>query len=491
MKKLFTLFLVLFFFHQGIAQTNPLVQQVINNVSIDSLTQFVNELSGEVPVTVNGQPVTITSRFYSSSTNDKAADYIKAKFEYYGLQAYNQNFSSGRNVYAVQPGTTNPDQVYIICAHYDDMPSSGLAPGADDNGSGTAGVIEAARALRNYEFQYTIIYAVWDAEELGLLGSAYYAANTSLNILGVINMDMIAWDSNNDNVAEIHTKNIANSVALKDSMLMINSDYSIGIQPSVVNPGLTASDHASFWNYGYTAILLIENYYGDFNQYYHTSNDLISHYNFPYFEKCSKLCIGTLALMAKVEGALPVELTLFTGKWDGTNVNLNWQTASELNNYGFEIEKRTELSDNWFTIGFKHGNGTRQTPSYYSFSDTKINSPGVYYYRLKQIDNNGNYEYSSVVEMNLNPASGFALEQNYPNPFNPSTTIRFSIPQTSNVKLSVYNVVGQEISVLINGNIEAGSHEATFNTVNLSSGVYLYKLQYEGLTLMKKMLFLE
>ncbi len=93
--------------------------------------------------------------------------------------------------------------------------------------------------------------------------------------------------------------------------------------------------------------------------------------------------------------------------------------------------------------------------------------------------------------MNLNPASGFALEQNYPNPFNPSTTIRFSIPQSSNVKLSVYNVVGQEISVLINGTIEAGSHEATFNTVNLSSGVYLYKLQCEGLTLMKKMLFLE
>ena len=245
------------------AQTNPLVQQVINNVSIDSLTQFVNELSGEVPVTINGQQVTITTRYYNTTTNDQAADFIKAKFEYYGLQAYDQNFSSGRNVYGIQLGTTHPDQYFIICAHYDDMPSYGLAPGADDNGSGSAAVLEAARVLKDYTFDYTIIYAVWDAEELGLVGSAYYANNTTLDILGVINMDMIAWDSNNDNVAEIHTKNIANSVALKDSMLMINSGYSIGIQPSVINPGITASDHASFWNHGYTAILLIENYYND------------------------------------------------------------------------------------------------------------------------------------------------------------------------------------------------------------------------------------
>jgi len=263
MKKIVTIFFVVFFFHQGMAQINPLVQQAVNNVSIDSLTKFVNELSGEVPVYINGQPVTLTTRYYSSTINDKAADYIKAKFESYGLQAFDQAFSSGRNVYAIQPGSVHPDQYFIICAHYDDMPSSGLAPGADDNGSGTCAVIEAARVLKDFEFDYTIIYAVWDAEEMGLLGSAYYAANTNLDILGVINMDMIAWDSNNDNLAEIHTKNIANSVALKDSMVMVNTAYSVGIQPSIINPGITASDHASFWNYGYTAILLIENYYGD------------------------------------------------------------------------------------------------------------------------------------------------------------------------------------------------------------------------------------
>jgi hypothetical protein len=490
MKKLVALFLVLFFFQQGMAQTNPLVQQVINNVNIDSLTQFVNELSGEVPVIINGQPVTITTRYYNTATNDKAADYVKAKFESYGLDAYDQTFSYGRNVYAVQPGTTHPDQYFIICAHYDDMPSSGLAPGADDNGSGTCAVIEAARVLKDFQFDYTIMYAVWDAEELGLLGSAYFAGNTTLDILGVINMDMIAWDGNSDNLAEIHTKNIANSVALKDSMLMVNSNYSIGIQPSVINPGITASDHASFWNHGITAILLIENYYGDFNPYYHTSNDLIAHYNFPYYEKCSKLSIGTLALMAKAENVVPVELTSLTGSWNGANVTLNWETATELNNYGFEIEKKTE-STGWYSIGFVNGNGTRQTPSNYSFTDSKISKSGKYCYRLKQIDNNGTYQYSPTVEMNLNPANGFVLEQNYPNPFNPTTKIRFSIPQSSVIKLSVYNVIGEEIAVLADGYYEAGYHEVNFKSANLPSGVYLYKLQYGGLVQMKKMLLLE
>ncbi len=490
MKKLVTFIFLSFFFSQGMAQTNPLVQQAINNVNIDSLTQFVNELSGEVPVTINGQQVTITTRYYSSPTNDKAADYVKAKFDSYGLQTFDQAFSYGRNVYGIQPGTTHPDQYYIICAHYDDMPSSGLAPGADDNGSGTCAVIEAARVLKDYSFDYSIIYAIWDAEELGLLGSAYYAQNTTLDILGVINMDMIAWDSNNDNLAEIHTKNIANSVALKDSMLMVNTDYSVGIQPSVINPGITASDHASFWNHGITAVLLIENYYGDFNQYYHTSNDLIDHYNFPYFEKCSKLCIGTLSLMAKVEGVVPVELTSFTADWNNESVNLAWTTATELNNYGFEIEKKTENSG-WYSIGFVKGNGTTQTPASYTFKDSKIISTGRCSYRLKQIDNDGTFEFSSVVEINLAPADGFVLEQNYPNPFNPSTKISFNIPESSNLRLSVYNIIGQEVAVPAEGFFQAGYHEVTFNAKNLPSGIYLYKLQYEGNVQMKKMLLLE
>ena len=488
MKKILTFFFLLCLISQGTAQTNPLVQQVINNVSIDSLTKFVNELSGEVPVIINGQLTTITSRYYNTSTNDKAADYIKAKFDYYGLQTSNQSFSMGRNVYGIKTGTTNPDQVYIICAHYDDMPSSGLAPGADDNGSGTAAVIEAARVLKDYDFRYTIIFAVWDAEELGLIGSAYFAANTTEDILGVVNLDMIAWDSNNDNLAEIHTKNIANSLALKDSMLMINTNYSVGIQPSVINPGLTSSDHASFWNNGYGAILLIESYYTDFNQYYHTSNDLISHFNLPYFEKCSKLSIGTIALLAKVEDILPVELISFTGQWNGKAVLLNWKTGTELNNYGFEVEKEFNENSGWHTIGFVNGNGTKNSPSSYSFSDNGILNNAEYHYRLKQIDNDGSFEYSPVIEIKVEPVYNFSLEQNYPNPFNPSTKIKFSVPQITNVKLSVFNTLGEEVAVLLNQTVDSGIHEITFNAEKLSSGIYIYKLQTSNSILVKKLI---
>ena len=491
MKKIVTIFFTFILIQQGLAQTDPLVQQIINNVNIDSLTLFVNQLSGEVPVIINGQQVTITSRYYNTSTNDKAADFVKAKFQSYGLQAFDQSFSYGRNVYAIQPGTSYPDQYYIICAHYDDMPSSGLAPGADDNGSGTCSVIEAARVLKDYQFKYSILFAVWDAEELGLLGSEYFASNTTLNILGVLNMDMIAWDSNNDNVAEIHTKNVANSPALKDSMLFVNTNYSIGISPTVINPGITASDHSSFWNNGYSAILLIENYYNDFNLYYHTSNDLIDHFNFPYFNKCSKLTIGTLGLLAKPLGYVPVELTSFTGNWNGANVNLNWETATELNNFGFEVQRKADKVSDWSILGFINGGGTKQTESFYTFSDSRVNDNETLYYRLKQIDYDGTYKYSPVIEVHINPVNDFVLDQNFPNPFNPSTKIRFSIPKSSYVKLTVFNPVGEEVAGLINGTLYAGFHEVNFSASEFPSGVYFCRLQYGGSSKMIKMLLLE
>lgn len=497
MKKFFTILFSIIFFHLGFSQTNPIVSQIIESVSIDSLTKFVNELSGEIPVVINGNTVTITTRYYNSASNNLAADYVKQKFEGYGLQAYDQTFNSGRNVYAVQTGSTYPDQIYIICAHYDDMPSSGLAPGADDNGSGTAAVIEAARILKDYELKYTVIYAVWDAEELGLLGSHYYAqqaSGSSMNIQGVVNMDMIAYDSNNDGKAEIHTKNIAGSVAMKDSMLKINNDYSIGVTASVINPGLTASDHASFWTYNYSAILLIENYYGDFNAYYHSSSDLISHFNFPYFEKCAKLSIGTFGLLAKPESALPVELTNFTAGLDNHQIILQWTTATEVNNSHFEIERRINLNKNvfnWQTIGSVQGCGNKSISTNYTFTDSKLELSGKYSYRLKQVDFNGSFKYSPEVEINVVLANKFALEQNYPNPFNPSTRITFSVPVKEHVSLIVYDMLGNQVLQLVNEIKESGSFTTNFDASNLPSGIYFYKMQAGNFVEMKKMVLLK
>ncbi len=302
MKKIILTLLLIFTAQSFIHSQSPLVQTIINETNLDSLVYFVKELSGEVSTIIGGSPYTIVSRHKNNASNDKAADYIKQKLSNYGLTTYDQWFSgTGRNVYGVQLGTEFPNQQYMICAHYDDMPSGTTAPGADDNGSGTAAVIEAARIFSNYSFPFTIIYALWDEEEQGLVGSAYYAqqaVNAGDSILGVLNMDMIAWDSNNDSVAELHTRPVANSMTLKDKMMEVNSVYNIGVNLSIINPGLTASDHSSFWDKNYSAILLIEQYYGDFNDYYHTINDKLLHFNLPYFHKLSKLTIGTLATLA-------------------------------------------------------------------------------------------------------------------------------------------------------------------------------------------------
>ncbi len=203
MKKFIPILLfgVLFVQPRAYSQS-PVVQSILEEMNIDSIVFFARELSGDVETNINGTPYTILSRHKNQPGNDKAADYIQQKLEYYGLEVFNQSFGSiGRNVYGVQTGTDYPNQKYIICAHYDDMPSGTLAPGADDNASGTAAVLETARVLSQHSFPFTIIYALWDEEEQGLIGSAYYAAQAASNgdsILGVINQDMIAWDENDD-----------------------------------------------------------------------------------------------------------------------------------------------------------------------------------------------------------------------------------------------------------------------------------------------------
>ncbi len=285
------------------AYAQATVQNIVGQVNQDTLMKFIRQLSGVDPVTINGQPYTIVSRHKSNASNDQAGNFIQETLTRYGLTTTQQGFSStGKNIIGVKTGTQFPNKKYIICAHFDDMPSGTTAPGADDNGSGTAAVMEAARIMSQYNFPYTIIFALWDEEEQGLIGSAYYANQAAAagdSILGVINMDMIAYDSNNDNVANLHVRaSAANSLELYNKMVELNSALGIGIVP--VRPGTptTASDHASFWNKGYSAILLIEDDNNDFNAYYHTTNDRLQYFNQPYFLKMAKLAIGTFANFA-------------------------------------------------------------------------------------------------------------------------------------------------------------------------------------------------
>ena len=181
----------------------------------------------------------------------------------------------------------------------------------------------------------------------------------------------------------------------------------------------------------------------------------------------------------------PVELTSFTASVVDEKIVLTWATATEVNNYGFEVESKRASTDEWSKIGFVAGHGNSNSPQSYSFTATD----GAKNYRLKQIDTDGKFEYSDVEEVEINLS--YKLSQNYPNPFNPTTVINFSLPDAGAVKLSVYNTLGQEIKVLKNEDMQAGSYSVPFDGNNLTSGVYFYKLQSKTKALVKKMLFLK
>ena len=187
------------------------------------------------------------------------------------------------------------------------------------------------------------------------------------------------------------------------------------------------------------------------------------------------------------DGALPVELTSFTAKASGTTVTLNWETKTEVDNNGFEIERNA--NGNWSKIGFVEGHGTANSPKYYSFSDANPLGNKIQY-RLKQIDNDGSFEYSPVVEVELAPVN-YTLYQNYPNPFNPSTVIRYAMPVAGMVTIDVFNALGEKVSTLLNGQVEAGFNQVSFDATNLPSGLYFYRIQSGDFTSIKKMLLMK
>ncbi|MBK9097326.1 MAG: T9SS type A sorting domain-containing protein [bacterium] len=188
---------------------------------------------------------------------------------------------------------------------------------------------------------------------------------------------------------------------------------------------------------------------------------------------------------------LPVELSSFTLKQMTDKIQLNWVTKTEVNNYGFEILRFAQNDKlGWNKIGFVQGNGNSNSPKYYSFDDKNLRS-GKYSYRLKQIDTDGQYEYSKVIEVNLDSPMKYELSQNYPNPFNPVTTIQFSIPEAAEVNLSVYNILGEEVAVLINELKEAGIYTVNFNATELNSGLYVYKLSAGNYSETKKLMVIK
>ena len=191
-----------------------------------------------------------------------------------------------------------------------------------------------------------------------------------------------------------------------------------------------------------------------------------------------------------LDNPLPVELSSFTADANGNKVDLSWETKTEVNNYGFNVERRINEGE-WNSITFIEGHGTINSPKEYSYSDKDLYVGGSkFQYRLKQVDNDGSFEYSDVVEVEIAP-SQYELSQNYPNPFNPSTTIKFSLPKQTQLKLNLYNMLGELVETIVEGNYEVGNYKVTFNASNLPSGVYVYRIESSDFVQTKKMMLLK
>jgi photosystem II stability/assembly factor-like uncharacterized protein len=196
-------------------------------------------------------------------------------------------------------------------------------------------------------------------------------------------------------------------------------------------------------------------------------------------------------ILRTTNGGIPVELISLTSEVSGSEAKLNWSTATETNNSGFEIHRFTQNDNNaWEQIGFVPGHGTTTETQHYSFTDNDV-KPGKYQYKLKQIDYDGTFEYSQIVEVEIPIVNKFSLYQNYPNPFNPSTSLQYAIGSRQFVTLKVYDLLGREVATLVNEEKPAGEYEVEFDGFALPSGIYFYQLKAGQYSETKKMILLK
>lgn len=225
-----------------------------------------------------------------------------------------------------------------------------------------------------------------------------------------------------------------------------------------------------------------------------TQNPVITHeLLYPYVRISGLTSFSDFAIGIANEGALPVELASFTAAAVKAGISLSWKTATEISSYMFEIERAANAGNNWTKIGEVAAAGNSNCEKQYSFTDKSVLNGIKYIYRLKQIDNDGKFEYSNIAEAvaDNSSAAGFSHLSNYPNPFNPATTISYCLPEACDITLRVYDVLGQEITTLVNGKQDAGMHQIQFNASNLPTGIYLCKVTAPGFSKTSKMLLVK
>lgn len=287
-----------------------------------------------------------------------------------------------------------------------------------------------------------------------------------------------------------------------------NAPYNIGRNPDNQFYFKGLIDEVRFWSVARTETEIQQNMYKELSG---DESGLVAYYKMSdgsgttLTDNSTNSNNGTLmnGTIWYIESPSPVQLTSFYASVFSNSVQLSWQTASEVNNYGYDIERLFNTLQNqsvtgWEKIGFVAGHGNSNSSNYYSFIDENPKS-GINYYRLKQICLDGKYEYSDIIEVTFDTPTKYALEQNYPNPFNATTTIKYSISNDmvnlskhdTRVSLKIYDILGREVYTLVNEKQPAGTYEVKFDGSVLSSGIYFYKLQAGNISYAKKLLLMK
>jgi hypothetical protein len=304
---------------------DPMIQNMIDQVDSNTIRQYTGDLSGEWPVQIDGQEYTIRTRYtYSSEPIRKATKYVGDHFVDLGLEVDYHTWEGQDypNVVGQLTGQTDPEDIFMITGHLDSIPSGSVAPGADDNASGSTATLVAADILSQFEWGCTLRFAVWTGEEQGLLGSDAYAARARThgeNILGVLNLDMIAYNSDTQPTVNLFANSsVPGSTEISILFQDVVQVYDINLDPElyVDNSLGNRSDNKSFWDEGYPAILAIEDYYGDFNPYYHSTSDTLANIDLSYYTQFVKASVGTFAHMAGCLIANPQEPTFVDVPFD-------------------------------------------------------------------------------------------------------------------------------------------------------------------------------
>jgi len=467
------------------AAPDPLIQEIVDQVSwpeiaanISRLTQFPN-------------------RRASSSYNDAAAETLRAYFAGLGLPAAFHWFTyrnvEYQNVEATQLGRLYPDSIFVVCAHFDSYSNATMAPGADDNATGVAAVMLAARVLSRLACDYTVKYVAFNCEELGCKGSlpwAQAAIADSLAIVGVLNLDMLGWWRNGI-VRDLDIVTNDASRWLADACLNAASLYTAAPVQLHVNNNYVIGDHFPFWVYGYDALCIAEAAgYDDpeLNPYGHTLNDTIDRIMPDFALDNTRVVIAALATLARPRRPVPAYLAEFRAEREagaaGTAL-VRWRLTGPAAGSGFRLWRQEGAAARIALAGpFPAGEETRTVRD-------EAAPLGAAAYWLEELGAGAGSVWHGPAELAASAAApgsavpaALRLLAAAPNPFNPTTVVRFALARPLAVRLSVHDQRGREVRRLLDGAAPAGERAVVWDGRDARgrpapSGTYLVRLTSE------------